>query len=209
MTHICVGKLTIIGSDNGLSPGRRQAIIWTKVGILLIRILGTNFKEIVSEIHTFSFKKMHLKMSSAKWRPFCLGLNVLKKTQLLTAMLPNPKLYWKLLLNTLRPRQHGRHFADDTFKRISLNENVWILIEISLKFVLEGPINNIPALVQIMDWRRPGDRPLSEPMMVSLPTHVCVTRPQWFKHTEAETNGRPFADKIFKYIFLNEMSCRV
>ena len=76
-THICVGKLTIIASDNGLSPGRRQAIIWTNAGILLIGPLGTNFNEILIEIHTFSFKKMHLKMSSAKWRPFCLGLNVL------------------------------------------------------------------------------------------------------------------------------------
>ena len=77
VTHICVSKLTIIGSDNGLSPGRRQAIIWTNDGILLIRTLGTNFSEIVSEIHSFSFKKMHLKMSSAKWCLFCLGLNEL------------------------------------------------------------------------------------------------------------------------------------
>ena len=77
MTHICVGKLTIIGSDNGLSPGRRQAIIKTNAGILLIRTLGTNFSEILSKILTFSFKKMCLKVSSAKWRPFCLGLNVL------------------------------------------------------------------------------------------------------------------------------------
>ena len=77
MTHICVSKLTIIGSDNGLSPGWRQAIIWTNAGILLIRTLGTNFSEILSEIHAFWFKKMHLKMSSAIWHPFCLGLNVL------------------------------------------------------------------------------------------------------------------------------------
>ena len=82
-------------------------------------------------------------------------------------------------LKTLRPKQNGRHFADDTFKRIFANENVRILIEISLKFVPEGPINNIPALVQIMAWRRPGDKPLSEPMMVCLLTHICVTRPQW------------------------------
>ena len=82
-------------------------------------------------------------------------------------------------LNTLRPRQNGRHFADDTFKRIFLNEDIRILIEISLKFVPKGPINNIPALVQIMAWRRPGDKPLSEPIMVRLPTHICVTRPQW------------------------------
>ena len=78
VTHICVGKLTIIGSDNVLSPGRRQAIIWTNAGILLIEPLGTNFSEILIGIQIFSFKKMRLKMSSAKWRPFCLGLNVLK-----------------------------------------------------------------------------------------------------------------------------------
>ena len=77
MTHICVGKLTIIGSDNGLAPGRRQAIIWINAGILLIGPLGTNFSEISIEILTFSFTKMRLKVSSAKWRPFCLGLNVL------------------------------------------------------------------------------------------------------------------------------------
>ena len=77
MTHICIGKLTTIGSDNGLSPGRRQAIIWTNAGILSIRTLETNFSEILSEIHAFSFKKMHLKMSSGKRRPFGLGLNVL------------------------------------------------------------------------------------------------------------------------------------
>ena len=79
VTHICVGKLTIIGSDNGLSPGRRQAIIWTNAGILLIGPLGTNFSEILIAIQTFSFKKMYLKMASAKWRPFRLGLNVLKE----------------------------------------------------------------------------------------------------------------------------------
>ena len=83
------------------------------------------------------------------------------------------------LFNTLRPRQNGRHFADDIFKCIFLNENVWIPIKISLKCVPKGPVNNIPALVQIMACRRPGDKPLSESMMVSLPTHMCVTRPQW------------------------------
>ena len=75
---MCVSKLTIIGSDNGLSPDRRQAIIWTNDGILLIGPLGTkNFSEILIEILTFSFKKMRMKVSSAKRRPFCLGLNVL------------------------------------------------------------------------------------------------------------------------------------
>ena len=77
VTHICVSKIIIIGSDNGLLPGRRQAIIWTNAGILLIGPMETNFNEILIAIHTFSFKKMHLKMSSGKRWPFCLGLNVL------------------------------------------------------------------------------------------------------------------------------------
>ena len=75
VTYICVSKLTIIGSDNGLSPGRRQAIIWTNAGILLIGPLGANFSEILIKILTFSLKKMQFKVSSAKWRPFCIGLN--------------------------------------------------------------------------------------------------------------------------------------
>ena len=84
-------------------------------------------------------------------------------------------------LKTLRPKHNERHFADDIFKCISLNENVWIPIKISLKFVPKGPINHIPSLAQIMAWRRPGDKPLSETMMVRLLTHICVTRPQWVK----------------------------
>ena len=83
--------------------------------------------------------------------------------------------------NTLRPRQNGRHFADDVFKCIFLNENVWILLKISLKFIPKSPINNIPSFIQIMAWRRPGDKSLSEPIMVSLLTHICVARPQWVK----------------------------
>ena len=76
-THICVSKLTIIASDNGLSPGRCQAINWNNAGILSIGLLGTNFSEILIEILTIFFKKMRLKVLSAKWRPFYLGLNVL------------------------------------------------------------------------------------------------------------------------------------
>ena len=77
MTHICVSKLTTIGSDNGLLPGRREAIIWSNAGILVIGPLETNFSEIWIEMQIFSFKKTRLKMSSGKWRPFCLGLKVL------------------------------------------------------------------------------------------------------------------------------------
>ena len=76
MTHICV-RLTITGSDNSLSLGRCQTIIWTSAGILLIGPSGTNFNETSIEIYTFSFKKIHLKLSSEKWRPFCIGLIVL------------------------------------------------------------------------------------------------------------------------------------
>ena len=104
------------------------------------------------------FKKIHMKISPAKWPPFCRGGK------------------W---VNTWRPRQNGRHFADVIFKRIFLNENARISIEMSFKFVLRVLINNIPASFQIMAWRRPGDKPLSEPMMVILQTHICVARPQW------------------------------
>ena len=103
MTHICVSKLTIIGSDNGLGPGRHQAIIWPNAGILLTGPLGTNFGEILIEILTFQFKKMHLKWS-AKWRPFCLGLSVLRNKSMVSVNLIK-NIYYKqvylLIRNTL------------------------------------------------------------------------------------------------------------
>ena len=107
-------------------------------------------------------------------------------------------------VNTLRPRQYGRHFPDDIFKCIFVNENVLIWIQISLKFVRKGPINNIPSLVQIMAWRRPGDKPLSEPMMIILLTHICVTLPQWVNTLRPRQKDHHFADYIFKCISLNE-----
>ena len=79
--HICVGKLNITGSDNGLSPAWRQAVIWTSAGILLIRPSGTNFSDILIGTETFSLKKMYLNMLSAKWRPFCLSLNEFKSAR--------------------------------------------------------------------------------------------------------------------------------
>ena len=81
-------------------------------------------------------------------------------------------------VSTLRQRQNGCHFTDGILNFIFLNENIKILIKIWLKFIPKGPINNIPVLVQIMAWRRPGDKPLSETMMVIFPTHICVVRPQ-------------------------------
>ena len=100
------------------------------------------------------------------------------------------------VFNTLRPRQDGRFFPDDRFKCIFLNENVWIPIDISLKFVPKGSINNIPALVQIMAWRRRGNKPLSEAMMVNLPMHICVSRPQWVKGLRPTQNVLHFKDDI-------------
>ena len=104
MTHICVSKLTTIGSDNGLSPGRRQTIIWTNAGMLLIGTLGTNFSEILSEIQTFSSKKMYMNMSSGKWWPFYLGLNVVRAF-LSSSMQACPNIAWSVSPQ----RTHSRH----------------------------------------------------------------------------------------------------
>ena len=92
------------------------------------------------------------------------------------------------ILKTLRLRQNGHLLPDDIFKCIFLNENVWILIKISLKFVPMGPCNHIPALVHIMAWHQPSDKPLSEPMMVSLLMHMCITWPQWVNMSLKITN---------------------
>ena len=115
VTHICIGKLTIIGSDNGLSPGRHQAIIWTNAGILLIGPLVTNFSEILIEIHTFSFKKTHLKISSGKWQPFCLGLNVLR--------------HWEIVLKfgEVMARCHGA----DCYSKWPCSANFGVLLNIT------------------------------------------------------------------------------
>ena len=92
---------------------------------------------------------------------------------------------WQLYYPSINMLTHWgwdeiNNISKTTFSNVFFfNENVWISIKISLKFVPKGPINNIPALVQIMAWRRLGDKPLSEPMMFSLLTHICVTRPQW------------------------------
>ena len=114
MTQICIGKLSIIGSDNGLSPSRRQAIIWTNAGILLIGTLRTDFSEISIESYKFWFKKMHLKMSSGKWRPCCLGLNVLltlwgldkKETFILYNKLSNNRFVFHNISYQITRKQH-------------------------------------------------------------------------------------------------------
>ena len=109
VTHICVSKLNVIGSDNDLSPGRRQGIIGSNAGIMLIGPLGTNFSEIVIEIHKFSFKKMHLKISSGKCRPFCLGLNL---------------NHFQSLLGHQKPKtMSNREFTVVTILHLSLSQN--------------------------------------------------------------------------------------
>ena len=117
VTHICVGNLTIVGSDNGLSIDRRQAIIWTNAGILLIWPSGTNFSEVFIVIHIFSFKKMHLKISSVKGRPFCLGLNVF-----LTKLIMETSWLWYI---------HCWHTGDVAVLHQSID--IWILCHFSVK----------------------------------------------------------------------------
>ena len=135
-------------------PGRvvvRQSFIWDPGAISARSVFKTLMIQICANHHGFSFHEFMWK----RWHITRLEL-----------------------VNTLRLRQNSHHLAD-VFKCIFLNENVWILLNISLKFVPMVRINNIPSLVQIMAWRRSGDKPLSEPMMVILLTRICVTRPQW------------------------------
>ena len=128
VTHICVSNLTSIASDNGLSPDRRQAIIRTNAGILLIWPFGTNFNEILIGIQTFSFKKMHLKVSSVKWRPFCLGLNELKCFRILYASAP-----WKPnhILSCIRPCILSK------IRKISKNYLNWLLSWINIIIIVD------------------------------------------------------------------------
>ena len=118
--------------------------------------------------------------------------------------------YWTLTVASftreVEAEKNGRHFPDDIFKCIFFNENVWIFIKISLKFVPRGQINNIPEVVRIMAWRRPGDKPLSEPMMVNVLTHICVTRPQWVNPRLAQT---PIGfQRALSYSWVNILSKR-
>ena len=139
VTHTCVGNLTIIGSDNGLSPGQRQAIIWTNTGILLIGTLGINFSEISIEILTFSFKEMRLNCRLRNGGHF-VGLNVLKtiysdtnigKVDIMTTLGFQCNYRKNCPFNTLRLRQNGCYFQHDIFNLIFLNENVWKSLQIS------------------------------------------------------------------------------
>ena len=133
-----------------------------------------------------SFRGFEIRLTFANWESADTGVDKLCNHKYV-CFVPAYLLFFLFVLetnnnssvDTLRLRQNGCHFADDTFIRIFLNENIRISIKILLKFVSTGPINNIPALVQIMAWCRPGDKPLSEPMMVRIAMHICVTRLQW------------------------------
>ena len=128
-THICISKLSIIGSDNGLSPGRRQTIIWTNAGILSIGPIGTIFNEILIIIHTFSFKKIHFKMSSGKWRPFCLGLSVLTYPSTPLDYFKNTILWLKYIHSNIIVKcqlQDGRHFVQTPGAVTIQNQCSWL-----------------------------------------------------------------------------------
>ena len=157
-----------IVSGNGFSPICCQAITQTNTDLLLIGPLVSIFSEILTQNKKFFIN------GNAFENVICEMVGILSRERWVDKAVHNPwDIIYKVMhfesykvFNTLRPRQHGHHFPNHIFKWIFFNENVWISIKISLKFVPKGPINNIPALVQIMAWHRPGDKPLSEPIMV-------------------------------------------
>ena len=165
VTHICVSKLTIIGSDTGLSPGRRQAIIWTNAGILLIRPLGTNFSQILSEIHAFSFKNIHLNISSGKWQAFCLCLNVLMAVRerygflfylhcLLSSLdlLSDRYHMGFVVFNSLTPGRFGWDFREVIFKLHFVIAGWGISNEVAIRWMSLDFADDKSTLVQVMAW---------------------------------------------------------
>ena len=150
-----LSKLNIIGSDNGLSPGRCQAIIWTNAGVLLIGPLGTNFSEISIEIHIFSFRKMPLKMSLGNWQPSCLSLNVLSFWT----------ITWSSVDLTDLPLDKMAAISQTMFSDAFLwmtSFVFWVKFHWSLFL---SPVDSNLAMVLIMAWCWIGDKPLSGPML--------------------------------------------
>ena len=150
---------------------------WDKIAAILQTEFSNKFSSILIQI---SFKIVFMVPSDSKLA--LLQIMACAEQQHVIIWTNDGYFHWCVTrhqwVNTLRPRQNGHHFADDIFKCIFFNENVWISISILLNFVPNGSINNIPALLQITAWRQPGDKPLFEPMMVSLLMHACITRPQ-------------------------------
>ena len=120
---------------------------------------------------------------AGRTRP-CLPLGWIQYSRSISVPRNDRKFKHFMFLNTLKPRQYGYRITN-VFKRTFLNENVWILIKMSLKCVAKGPVNNIPSLLQVMAWRRSGDKPISEPMVVRLQMHLGITRPQWVNNSSS------------------------
>ena len=144
---------------------------WNLLRKAKLFIQENSFENVVCKMTAILLKPHHVK--PANWSMEFAPLTVGSLVPCVAAW-----VFSRQDINTLRPDQNGRHFPDDIFKCIFLNENVWISINITLKFVPSGPINNIPALVQITAWCQSGNKALSEPMLVSLLKHICVTQPQ-------------------------------
>ena len=170
---IRVGKVTIIGFDNDLLPGRRRAIIWNSVGILLIGHVGMDFSELLTGIKTVSFRRMHLKMSSAKWRPFCLGLNhMLQECFTGTGTsLGLPQCQYNDSQYPTHSLAHGKcgsNFRNSIFKLIfKLIQNCGLgpRCEIALSWMPEDPTNERSTLVQVILRMPPGNKVLFEPIL--------------------------------------------
>ena len=151
MTHSCSSNLNIINSYNGLSPGRRHAIIWTNAGILLICHWGTSFNEMLLEIHAFSFNKMHLNMSSAKWRPFSLGLSELKKKQCWYLWMANRNKCSNLLSQT--PELTLSYCSVDVIATAYVLELCFVSTNIDMVFHWFNMTNQYVHFLQVLSHR--------------------------------------------------------
>ena len=192
MTHIFVSKETTIGSDNGLAPSRHQVIIWTNAGILLIRTLKTNFSEILSEIYIFSFKGIHLKMSSAKWHIFFLGLNVLimfaTEDEVIIFLdgcscIVGPKPSCTPMLIYYHCQQHSNF---DRMNRFTFNINpmiVWAIHQPVEWNISCCPLRNLNRDHTM--WRYPWDSVIDGGRMTS--TGAKLIESTWHRSVKAET----------------------
>ena len=150
---------------------------------------------LVQERHNSSALAMELRLS-------CTNPLILSCWRDMVSAISQFKGWYIAKLNTLRLKQNGRHFADNIFECIFMNENLWISLKTSLKFVPKVRINNIPTLVPIMAWHLVGAKPLSEPMMFNLLTHICITRPQWVNTWVSWKSGCDFEKVILFYLSL-------
>ena len=185
--HICVGKLTIIGSDNGLSPGWRQTIFWTSAGILLIGPMGTNFSEMLIGIQTFSCKKRHLKISSGKWWPFCLSLNLLTHCGL---VMTND--YIELSQHWLRSGHHKISFGRRTHKHdLTRKLKIGRLFKHAQRRVQIGRTHTLDGVYGVL-WSPAngllpdGTKPLLEQVLTYHPLGVL-----WHSHEGNFTGNAP------------------